>query len=88
VAWCNKAVHEAPWVKGDTTTLGGIFIALELADQAYEAHGLTFNRCRMSEAHLSDLQRFTWVYDPAGETRDCIKIRDDRTGRVVVWPHF
>jgi hypothetical protein len=30
VAWCNKTVHEDPWTKGDKTTSGGIYIALEL----------------------------------------------------------
>ncbi len=27
VAWCNRAVHEAPWIDGDTTTAGGIYVA-------------------------------------------------------------
>jgi hypothetical protein len=44
VAWCNNAVHEAPWTDGDLRGhgRGGLFIALELAEQAYAAHSLPY----------------------------------------------
>jgi hypothetical protein len=87
VAWCNKAVHGAPWVRGDTTGSGGVFIALELAEQAYLAHGLPYEP-GLSKMRQYDPRRFTWVYDPDGEASDCAKLRDDKTGRVVVWPNF
>ena len=29
---------------------------------------------------------FTWVYDESGETDDCVKVRDDHTGRLAIWP--
>jgi hypothetical protein len=79
VAWCNKAVHEAPWTMGDKTTAGGIYIALELAEQAYVAHALPYEQ-GLSEMKDYDPRRFTWVYDESGEADDCVKIRDDRTG--------
>jgi hypothetical protein len=37
---------------------------------------------------LYDPRRFTWIYDHAGEAIDCVKVRDNKTGRIVVWPHF
>jgi len=68
VAWCNKAVHEAPWVEGNTSSAGGggIYVALELAEQAYEAHGLPY---KVGLSHMSqyDPRRFTWVYDESGK---------------------
>jgi hypothetical protein len=42
VAWCNKAIHEAPWTRGDLSTTGGIYVALEMAEQAYRAHRLRY----------------------------------------------
>ena len=87
VAWCNKAVHEAPWVEGDTSTLGGIYVALELAEQAYQAHALPYERA-LSKMDLYDPRRFTWVYDERGEADDCVKVRDDHTGRVAIWLHW
>jgi hypothetical protein len=44
VAWCNKAAHEAPWVDRDMSTHGGIFIALELAEQAYQGTAFPTSR--------------------------------------------
>ena len=38
----NAAVHEAPWIDGDMTAQGGIFIAL--AEQAYGAHVLPYEQ--------------------------------------------
>ncbi len=87
VARCNKAVHQASWSKGDTSARGGLFFALELAEQAYLAHALPYEP-GLSKMLLYDPRRFTWIYDPAGEASDCVKLRDDKTGRMVVWPHF
>jgi hypothetical protein len=87
VGWCNAAVHDAPWVEGEMSTRGGLFIALELAEQAYQAHALHYEP-GLSKMHLYDPRRFTWVYDQAGEAEDCVKIRDNQTGRVAVWPSF
>src|SRR5262245_15257632 len=87
VQWCNNAVHEAPWIEGDMSTRGGIFIALELAEQAYQAQVLPYEQ-GLSNMGQYDPRRFTWIYDPSGEAQDCVKLRDDQTGRVVIWPHF
>jgi hypothetical protein len=87
VAWCNSAVHAAPWVDGDTTTRGGLFIALEPAEQAFQAHALPYEQ-GPSKMHLFDPRRFDWVCDTTGEAQDCVKIRDKETGRVVVGPWF
>lgn len=55
VKWCNAAVHGAPWTKGDTSGpgAGGLYVALELAQQAYEAHTLPYER-GLSEMPLYD----------------------------------
>jgi hypothetical protein len=87
VAWCNKAVHEAPWVNGDMSTAGGVYVALELAGQAYQAHGLAYEQS-LSKMDTYDPRRFTWVYDERGEAEDCVKVRDNQTGRVAIWPHW
>jgi hypothetical protein len=88
VGWCNAAVHEAPWVDGDTSTHGGLFIALELAQQAFQAHSLHYEP-GLSKMRLYDPRRFTWVYDETGAARgNCVKLRDNQTGRIVAWPHF
>jgi hypothetical protein len=42
----------------------------------------------LSKMASYDPRRFAWVYDEAGEADDCVKVRDDQTGRVVGWPHF
>jgi len=86
VARCNKAVHDAPWVKGDLSTLGGIHVALELAEQAYHTHALPYEP-GLSKMSLYDPRRFTWVYDESGKTDDCVKIRDGHTGRLAIWRH-
>jgi hypothetical protein len=87
VSRCNKAVHEASWAKGDVSASGGVFIALELAEQAYLAHALPYEP-GLSKMILYDPRRFTWIYDHAGEAIDCVKVRDNKTGCIVVWPHF
>jgi hypothetical protein len=87
VTWCNKAVHEAPWVDGDTTTAGGVYVALELAQQAYQAHLLPY-KPELSHMSKYDPRRFTWIYDESGEGDDCVKVRDDKTGRLAIWPHW
>jgi hypothetical protein len=87
VASCNAAVHDAPWVAGDTSTRGGLFIALELAEQAYQAHSLRYEP-GLPKMHLYDPRRVTWVYDESGEAENCVKLRDNNTGRLVIWPWF
>jgi hypothetical protein len=87
VASCNAAVHDAPWVAWDTSTRGGLFIALELAEQAYQAHSLRYEP-GLPKMHLYDPRRFTWVYDESGEAENCVKLRDNNTGRLVIWPWF
>ena len=85
VANRNREVHEAPWTKGKTGTSSGISIALKLADGAYRVHGLPYET-GLSKFHLYDPRRFTWIYDPNGAVWDYVKLRDNQTGRVVVWP--
>ena len=89
VAWCNKAVHDAPWVKGNMSTLAGLYVALELAEQAYEAHLLPY-KVGLSNMPSYDPRRFTWIYDEGGEADDCVKVRDDHTGRLAFcfWGHW
>jgi hypothetical protein len=85
VGWCNAAVHDAPWVDGDTTTRGGLYLALELAEQAYLAHGLPYKQGLLPSY---DPRRFTWICDASGEAKDCVKLRDNETGLLVIWPHW
>jgi hypothetical protein len=89
VARCNRAVHGAPWVKGNWSPPGGggVYLALELAEQAYQAHALPYER-GLSKMSLYDPRRFTWVYDESGEADDCVKVRDDHTGRLAIWLHW
>jgi hypothetical protein len=86
---CNRKVHEAPWTTGRTASAsgGGIYEALELAEQAYEAHALSYES-GLSKMCEYDPRRFTWVYDEGGEADDCVKVRDEKTGRLAVWPHW
>ena len=65
------------------STLGGIFVALEIAEQAYKAHGLPYEP-GISNMKKYDPRRFTLVYDPKGRAEDCVKVRDNETGRLVV----
>jgi hypothetical protein len=90
VEWCNQVAHEAPWTEGDLTTRGGFFIALELAEQAYQAHGLPYEtdspNVYLYGKALVNPRRFTWVYDGSGAAQHCVKVRDDQTSRVALWP--
>ncbi len=77
VSSCNKTVRK-PYGKK-------IYMALELAQQAYEAFGLPY------EGGLSAMERFppnrfTWICDKIGDAKECVKVRDNQTGRIVVWP--
>jgi hypothetical protein len=89
VASCNRQMHEAPWTTGRTSTAsgGGVYLALELAGQASEVHGLA-HKPDLSNMHVYDPRRFTWVYDEGGEAENCVKVRDNETGRLAVWPHW
>jgi hypothetical protein len=75
VASCNQTKRKPYGTK--------IYIALELAQQAYEALGLPYVPGLIAmERYPPD--RFTWVYADDGDVR----VRDDETGRSVVWPHW
>jgi hypothetical protein len=79
VTWCNEHTRKpyGEWVH----------VALELAEQAYEVHDLPYKPgLRSMEIYPPD--RFTWICDEDGDAKQCIKIRDDLTGREVVWPHW
>lgn len=87
VKWCNAVTHEAPWIEGDRSASGGVYIALELAELAYAAHALPY---KAGLWHLSsyDPRRFTWVYDETGDAKSCVKVRDEQTGRIAIWSWF
>jgi hypothetical protein len=87
VACCNNVVHEAPWTTSDTSTAGGLHVALELAEQAYTAHALPYEQ-GLSKMERYDPRRFKWIYDELGEADDCVKVRDTKTGKVAIWPHW
>ena len=87
VAWCNHAVHQAPWTRGDESTSGGIYVALELAEQAYAAHVLPYEQ-GLSKMEDYDPRRFKWVYDEGGEADDCVKILNTKSERLAIWPHW
>ena len=87
VAWCNYAVHQAPWTRGDTSTSGGIYVALELAEQAYAAHVLPYEP-GLSHMKTYDPRRFRWVYDETGDVDECVKLLDPETRRLAIWPHW
>jgi len=77
VAATNEDAHK-PYSKS-------IFMALELAQQAYEAHSLAYEPgLSAMDRYLPD--RFTWIYNETGDAKECVKVRDDQTGRIVVWP--
>jgi hypothetical protein len=71
----------------NTASGGGIYMALELAEQAYQVHRLPYEQ-GLSKMSFYDPRRFTWVYDEGGKVDDCVKVRDNRTGRLAVWPHW
>ena len=64
-----------------------IYIALELAQQAYETPGLPYKK-GLSSMDEYPPDRFTWICDETGDAKQCVKVRDDQTGQVVVWPHW
>ena len=66
---------------------GDPLMALELAEQAYEAHGLPYQP-GLSVMDRYPPDRFTWICDETGNAKECVKLRDDQTGTVVVWPHW
>jgi hypothetical protein len=76
-----------------------IYIGLETASTAYEALGIPYEPAALLRA--SGIQptpetvlaacppsRFTWFCDQEGAAQSCMKVRDDQTGRVAVWPLF
>jgi hypothetical protein len=79
VAWCNKCVRLLDKKK--------IYIALELAQQAHEAHGLPYEE-GLSAIVRYPPDRFTWICDESGDAKQSVKVRDNQTDAVVVWPHW
>jgi hypothetical protein len=61
-----------------------IHIALELAEQAYRAHGLRYET-GLNSMDKYPPDRFTWICAEKGDAKKCVQVRDDRTGRVVTW---
>jgi hypothetical protein len=57
------------------------------ATQAHQAHLLPYKQ-GLSNMPSYDPRRFTWVYDASGEAKDCVKVRDNQTGRIVIWPFW
>lgn len=64
-----------------------IYQALELAEQAYKVHGLPY-KGGLSQMENYPPDRFTWFCDNGGDPKKCVKVRDDKTGRIAVWPHW
>jgi hypothetical protein len=60
---------------------------LSLPEQAHEAHGLDYEKGLSAMDRFSP-DRFTWFCDEAGDAKECVKLKDNQTGRVVVWPHW
>jgi len=84
---CNSLVHEAPWTTGRTNTANGgcIFEALELAEYAYTAHNLPYER-GLSKMNEYDPRRFTWICDDSAD--NFVKVRDNETGKLASWRWF
>ena len=79
-ALCNKIVRKPYWNKK-------IYLALELAQQAYGAYNLPYEvGPRALEQYPPD--RFTWIYDESSDVRECVKVHDSQTGRTIVWPYW
>ena len=76
--WYNKITRE-PY--------DNIYIAMDLAQQAYEAHGLPY-QAGLSAMDRYAPDRFTWICVMGPDGWPCVKVRDDQTGRAVVWPHW
>jgi hypothetical protein len=83
---CNSIVHQAPWTTGRIKGFGagGLFEALELAEQAYAAHGLPYKR-GLPNMEQYDPRRFRWIYDQQGEADNCVKLLDTQTNKTVIW---
>jgi len=64
-----------------------VFRALELAEQAYRVHKLPYEP-GLSAMGQYPPDRFTWFYSEAGNPKKCVRVRDDKTGKAVVWPHW
>jgi hypothetical protein len=61
--------------------------ALKLAEQAYEAHELPY-KAGIDKLREYPPDRFTWFCEETGDAKECVKVRDFKTGRIVVWPHW
>jgi hypothetical protein len=86
---CNNKVHAAPWKTGRTQGpgAGGLYEALEMAEQAFAAHALPYEQ-GLSRMKDYDPRRFRWVYEENGKVDECVKLLDIQTGNLVVWPHW
>ena len=84
---CNELVHRAPWTTGRTKDpgAGGLYQALELAQIAYEAHGLPYEP---GLSKMKDPRRFRWLCLECGEADACVKVLDTKTGKLAVWPYW
>jgi len=79
VATCNRIVCK-PYGKT-------IYMALELAQQAYKLHKQRYETgAGAMDRYPPD--RFTWLCDEGRKAKECVKVRDNKTGRVAVWPHW
>jgi hypothetical protein len=76
-AYCNK-ISRKPFGKA-------IYQALELAEQAYQLHDLPYEQ-GIAVFYAPD--RFTWFCDDHGDAKECVKLRDNQTGAIKVWPHW
>jgi hypothetical protein len=76
----NNKVARKPYGKA-------IYLALELSEEAYRAHGLQYEM-GLSSMDNYPPDRFTWICDEKGNAKECVKVRDDQTGIVVIWPHW
>ena len=86
VVSCNSLAHEAPWTSGRTknSEAGGLYRALELAQFAYEAHGLPYEPGLLDEPVR--LRRFRWIYDETAE--NFVNVLDTQTDKRAAWKHF
>jgi hypothetical protein len=75
------------------------FIGLEIASTAHRVLSLPYEPSALVRASGAQPtpaavlaacppSRFTWFCDEGGTAEDCMKVRDDQTGRVAVWPLF
>jgi hypothetical protein len=64
-----------------------VFVALELAEHAHHAHGLPY---KPGPSNIREYPpgRFTWFCDETGDAKNSVKIRDDKTRRVVTDSHW